>query len=207
MKFRLAYALYLLFIIQVKSFGWKTPYAYSFRKSHRLYGQSGPSISPSVKNLLIGSLIPVILLMDSVNIHLLHSENYVAVADSTGKLSTKLTAKRRYIPRIKQGVVDFLAAKESDEQTRSFIAEKFPDMKRAMSLYGASLRKGEYPDEISRKAEELVTTFESKIDKLKVGPSSKSSDIAAAIESLSNYLEYVKLPSIESGEYSQDKLK
>ena len=65
-----------------------------------------------------------------------------AVADSTGKLSTKLTAKRRYLPRIILGIEKFNALSLSDKiKVDAFINEDLPGFGRAMNLYGASLRK------------------------------------------------------------------
>lgn len=42
---------------------------------------------------------------------------------------------------------------------KQFLDEDLPTLQRAMNLYGLSLRKGEVPDEISRKAEALTDAF------------------------------------------------
>mmetsp|Transcript_11594 Transcript_11594/g.15958 ORF Transcript_11594/g.15958 Transcript_11594/m.15958 type:complete len:195 (-) Transcript_11594:1408-1992(-) len=86
-----------------------------------------------------------------------------ASADSTGKMSTKLTARKRYLPRIVEGYKLFqaLLSNPSVDKIDSFSKDELPGLKRAMNLYGASLRKGEVPDEISREAEQLTASFES----------------------------------------------
>jgi hypothetical protein len=64
------------------------------------------------------------------------------VADSTGKMSSKLTAKKRYLPRVIAGVSAFNDVKTFGGLL-NFEVNEFPSMKRALGLYGASLRKGE----------------------------------------------------------------
>ena len=123
----------------------------------------------------------------------------VAHADSTGKMSTKLTAKKRYLPRIVSGVAEFKAL--GKDLTPAAVATYLSEggdkssgdkLVRAMNLFGLSLRKGETPDEISRTAEKLTTSFETEINKL-----SKSKDLSAQYKSaaavLDQYLEFAKI--------------
>lgn len=121
----------------------------------------------------------------------------VAHADSTGKFSSKMTAKKRYIPRIKSGQEEFKALSKNlnAASVSEYLAgEKGPAEKlvRAMDLYGLSLRKGEYPDDISRQAEKLTKAFEVEVKKL-----GSSKDLAAqykaANAALDNYLDFAKL--------------
>lgn len=62
-----------------------------------------------------------------------------------------------------------------------------------MNLYGASLRKGEYPDEISAKAESLTVKFLAEATKL-----DQISDIKSLLDAtrkaLDEYLTFAKLP-------------
>lgn len=85
-------------------------------------------------------------------------------ADSTGKYSTKLTARRRYRPRILNAIPifqDISQNKISIDASKEFVtSEKFEDLVRAMRLYGVSLRKGELLDDISRKIDSIVDAFE-----------------------------------------------
>jgi len=134
---------------------------------------------------------PMVLLND---IPLISSTSSIVYADSTGKMSTKLTAKKRYLPRIKTGIVLFnqLLQQPTKEGIDSFIADELPNLRRAMSLYGASLRKGEVPDEISRKAESLTESFAREVAKLE-----GSKDIAVQLQqtdfALKEYLQFAKI--------------
>jgi hypothetical protein len=123
----------------------------------------------------------------------------VVHADSTGKMSTKLTAKKRYLPRIVSGVAEFKAL--GKDLTPATVAAFLSDggdksssdkLVRAMNLFGLSLRKGETPDEISRTAEKLTTSFETEVNKL-----GKSKDLAAQYKTaaavLDQYLEFAKI--------------
>ena len=90
----------------------------------------------------------------------------VAHADSTGKMSTKLTAKKRYLPRIVSGVAEFKALGKdlSPTTVASFLSDggdksSSDKLVRAMNLFGLSLRKGETPDEISRTAGTRTTPY------------------------------------------------
>jgi len=84
-------------------------------------------------------------------------------ADSTGKLSTKLTARRRYRPRIIDAIPifnDFISDKTPIESAQTYLSSQtFQDLVRGMRLYGLSLRKGETLDDISREVERITNTF------------------------------------------------
>ena len=121
----------------------------------------------------------------------------IAHADSTGKFSSKMTAKKRYIPRIKSGQEEFRALSKSlnaASVSAYLTGEKSPSEKlvRAMDLYGLSLRKGEYPDDISREAEKLTKVFEVEVKKL---GSAKDlpAQYKAASAALDKYLDFAKL--------------
>ena len=126
------------------------------------------------------------------------------IADSTGKMSTKLTAKRRYLPRIKEGVIKFNAIIKDNSLVTPFIKDELPSLLRAMNLFGASLRKGEVPDETSRQAEAFCTKFSSSF--VALSKSSKTADTKAALEAaraaLDEYLSFAKLSTSSSAEYS-----
>jgi len=133
-----------------------------------LSGYSHAAIFPSLKKLLpkknfvsiaigfhLGTLAPEMDVTKKQQPLEFSGSISVANADSTGKMSTKMTARKRYLPRISAGV------KELNEAIRTskvdeYIANDLPGLGRAMNLYGASLRKGEYPDEVSRQSEKLT---------------------------------------------------
>lgn len=112
------------------------------------------------------------------------------------QFSTKLTAKRRYLPRIEQGRKTFnelLAAKPVDRAAvTSFISNDLDKLEKAMILYGDSLRRGEVPDEISRTAEGLTHAFIRSLRQI-----NPSSDLDASLKeaklAFDNYLAYVKI--------------
>jgi hypothetical protein len=118
-----------------------------------------------------------------------HTSHIYAWADSTGKMSTKLTARRRYLPRIEKGVAEWKTSQGrfTDEQMGSLV--------RAMGLYGASLRKGEIPDEISRQADELTQEFEKEARKFSKTPSKEQYEVT--LKSLDNYLKFAGLDSVD----------
>ena len=114
-------------------------------------------------------------------------------------MSTKLTAKKRYLPRILEGYRKFqsLLVVSDDkiapaEKIKVFAADDLPGLKRAMSLYGASLRKGEVPDEISREAEQLTLTFEAAFQKLSTSKTIDS-DYNLADNAFKSYLSFAKI--------------
>ncbi len=102
----------------------------------------------NIPQIAVASLVPffIIDMTFSSSIKLLPT---IVHADSTGKFSTKLTARKRYLPRIISGVSDLRKALKSPVSSiASFNTDSLPSLLRAMNLYGASLRKGEAPDEI-----------------------------------------------------------
>mmetsp|Transcript_17931 Transcript_17931/g.17998 ORF Transcript_17931/g.17998 Transcript_17931/m.17998 type:complete len:192 (-) Transcript_17931:74-649(-) len=127
----------------------------------------------------------------------------VVHADSTGKMSTKLTAKRRYLPRIAAGVKAFNAAVKDTNLIKTFAETEFPPFKRAMSLYGASLRKGEVPDAISRKAEDLSDEVEKHVKRLSsISGAAVADELVATRIALDEYLTFAKLAVSSDAEYS-----
>ena len=121
-------------------------------------------------------------------------------ADSTGKLSTKLTAKRRYLPRIQSGVKSFNSVKSFDDFL-GFEKNDFPPFQRALGLYGASLRRGELPDEISREAEAKTEAVGRAVQRLKSsGKDAFDSGMKEVRAAMDEYLSFAKLPLSSSSE-------
>lgn len=90
----------------------------------------------------------------------------VAIADSTGKYSTKATAKKRYLPRLKKAVVEFKYLGDSIENGKDFSIASQSYQERiensygtALSLYGSSTRTGEYLDDQSREVQDTLKQF------------------------------------------------
>ena len=123
-----------------------------------------------------------------------------AHADSTGKMSTKLTARKRYLPRIKEGVSKFNLLSTDKSVVDEFFrgsGDKKPgveNLTRAMSLYGASLRVGETPDKISREAEKLTEDFTKLVMKAKANPSKEA--LAPAAAKLREYISFAETHSV-----------
>lgn len=114
-------------------------------------------------------------------------------------MSTKLTAKKRYLPRIVEGYRKFqsLLVVADDgtspaDKIKVFAADDLPGLKRAMSLYGASLRKGEVPDEISREADQLTLSFEAAFQKL-LTSKNVDKDYNLADDAFKSYLSFAKI--------------
>jgi glutathione S-transferase len=125
--------------------------------------------------------------------------NVVSVhADSTGKMSTKLTARKRYLPRITEGVKEFndMAKTPGGTAGDAFLLggkdSKLASLGRAMNLYGASLRKGEVPDAISREAEQLTAKFLNQAEVL--AKTRSPTDASLARKALDTYLDFASLP-------------
>lgn len=121
----------------------------------------------------------------------------VVHADSTGKMSTKLTARKRYLPRIAEGVRQFNALATGDEvAATTFLKGEKPGYEgfvRAMSLFGASLRVGETPDKVSREAEDIVTAFNKEIVKVASSKSAlKKVDLQESASLLKKYIEFAE---------------
>ena len=123
-----------------------------------------------------------------------HPTSLIANADSTGKFSSKMTAKKRYLPRVIEGVNIFESVINSEQELNNFIDSELKGLARAMDLYGASLRKGEVPDEISREATRLTNEFNDSVIKLKtVKSGDKEKAKSEALSTLKNYLEFAKI--------------
>ncbi|CAM9204894.1 unnamed protein product [Scytosiphon promiscuus] len=87
-----------------------------------------------------------------------------ALADSTGKYSSKATAKKRYLPRIVKLVSAFQLLKKdiasgSASAKSEFFVDLLPDSVSAMDLYGSSMKKGEMPDSKSKALQQLAKDF------------------------------------------------
>lgn len=121
-----------------------------------------------------------------------------AQADSTGKLSTKLTARRRYRPRILEAIPlfqDFANGKVSVEEAQSYLSsEKYQELVRGLRLYGLSLRKGEMLDEISRTVEKITDTFVKDCDAF---TSKQKSDLEQLKMIGKDFDDYVKYTEVE----------
>lgn len=133
----------------------------------------------------------------------------IAQADSTGKFSTKLTARKRYLPRINTGVTEFKTltqAKVPSVATLQFVDTTLPNLERAMGLYGLSLRKGETPDEISRTAERLTEVFAqqagSALGATVKDPTKYAVQLSKATAALEEYLKFAGLPGLSSADYN-----
>jgi len=109
-------------------------------------------------------------------------------------MSTKLTARKRYLPRIIEGYKLFqeLLSDSSIDKIEYFSTNELPGLKRAMNLYGASLRKGEVPDEISREAEQLTTSFEASFLRLTKAKDFRD-DLKAVDTAFKAYLSFAKI--------------
>lgn len=169
---------------------------FGLKASNFQLGSSLPQIKCT--SLATFSIIFLVITSSYVDIPIqpLYSSS-VAHADSTGKMSTKLTARKRYLPRILDGVIKFniMAQSPTSQESNDFLSGKDSQgasLIRAMNLYGASLRKGEVPDLISRRAEELTTHFKddlAEVDKLR-----SVSSISEARKSLDAFLDFASLP-------------
>lgn len=170
----------------------RNTFASSFDRSHK-------KIVLVIASTVIGSLSPVLIEQFNTAPSQLIK---VANADSTGKMSTKLTARKRYLPRVIKGEEQFRALSTTGDKAAvdAFIADELAGMKRAMNLYGASLRKGEVPDEISREAEKLTEVFFVSVGKIpgtydKTGASTAAtkSGFEASGSALQSFISYCKI--------------
>ncbi|CAM9457527.1 unnamed protein product [Chrysoparadoxa australica] len=136
-----------------------------------------------------------------------------AVADSTGKLSTKLTAKRRYVPRINAAVTEFqsiegVIAKDPKEwkPAKDFVAVTVPDVASALNLLGSSFKNGEYPDATSKARQAEAAAFIAKMGDLNKALSAKNAPQALKAYGegkglLNKYLDGCELPLLTSEPY------
>lgn len=143
-----------------------------------------------------GVLVDIITLKENYAHHSVPGIVPVAHADSTGKMSTKLTARKRYLPRIADGVNKFNALASDESVASAFLRGDKPGYEgfvRAMNLFGASLRVGETPDKISREAEEIVADFNKEIIKVaKLKTPVKKEDLATAASKLKQYIDFAE---------------
>ena len=139
---------------------------------------------------VIKKTISTIIISSSLTLPIFECNNIVN-ADSTGKMSTKLTARKRYLPRIISGVKGYNDVLFKNKDIDLFKKDELPSLIRAMSLYGASLRKGEVPDAISREAEKITTEFNDCVIR----------NNNQCIEILDEYLKFSKLSESSSNDY------
>ncbi|CAM9523264.1 unnamed protein product [Ectocarpus sp. 4 AP-2014] len=134
-------------------------------------------------------------------------------ADSTGKYSSKATARKRYLPRIVKLVNAFQTLKKdipsgSASPKSEFFVDVLADSVSAMDLYGSSMKKGETPDSKSRALQQLAQDFGSTCNSIgkslgKKGgeeEARKAYDKASSI--LVKYLEGVELEPLGSDVYN-----
>ncbi|CAM9834636.1 unnamed protein product [Ectocarpus fasciculatus] len=134
-------------------------------------------------------------------------------ADSTGKYSSKATARKRYLPRIVKLVNAFQALKKdiatgSASPKSEFFVDVLADSVSAMDLYGSSMKKGETPDSKSRALQQLAQDFGSTCNSIGKslgkkggeGEANKAYDKASSI--LVKYLEGVELDPLGSDVYN-----
>eukprot|EP00904_Undaria_pinnatifida_P012234 jgi/Undpi1/8140/HiC_scaffold_24.g10611.m1 len=126
-----------------------------------------------------------------------------AFADSTGKYSSKATAKKRYVPRIVKFVGAFQLLKKEIANERQvivdpkgeFFAELLPDALSAMVLYSSSMKRGETPDSRSKGLKNLADEFEIACAALAktVGKKGGAAEATSAYDKASTILEaYLK---------------
>lgn len=137
-------------------------------------------------------------------------EGQPAAADSTGKYSSKATAKKRYLPRIAKLVTGFEQLQKdinsgSASASSSFFVDVLPDAIPAMDLYGSSMKRGEYPDSKSRGLQQLANDFGSACAGIAKGLGKKGAnsvkDYENAAKILEQYLKGTELDPIGSPSY------
>lgn len=122
-----------------------------------------------------------------------------AKADRTGKYSTKLTAKRRYLPRIARGL-RYLKAKDADAYTR--VSEDFVT---ALQLFGTSYyAEGNRIGPLERQLTEIAERIDEQTQTFVTGGSSSST---MALDSLLVLVEeYVDVAKMQDSLVSFDTL-
>eukprot|EP00903_Cladosiphon_okamuranus_P016082 g14846.t1 len=134
-------------------------------------------------------------------------------ADSTGKYSSKATARKRYLPRIVKLVSAFQLLKKdiasgSANPRSDFFVDLLPDSLSAMDLYGSSMKKGETPDSKSRALQQLAQDFGSQVNSIakslgkKGGEADASASYDKAAVILAQYLKGVELDPLGSEAYN-----
>jgi len=135
---------------------------------------------------------------------LMLSSPLVVNADSTGKYSTKQTAKKRYLPRVRKGVALFAALDKTLDKPETIQAYNHyvqDNLATAMALYGSSTRIGELPDPKSRTVDKEAEDFVKEIKVL-----AKGRDVKATYEraktNLVAYLAGTKLEPLGDAAYN-----
>jgi len=146
--------------------------------------------SISLKNF-VKNVLSIMVITSSLTFPIL-DDNGIVYADSTGKMSTKLTARKRYLPRIISGVREYNNVMDKKSDIEVFKKDELPSFIRAMSLYGASLRKGEVPDAVSREAEKITNEFNNCVN---------NNNNNQCIDILDQYLKFSKLSESSSNDY------
>jgi len=136
---------------------------------------------------------------------LMLSSPLVVNADSTGKYSTKQTAKKRYLPRVRKGVALFTAlgkTLDKPETIQAYNQYVQDNLATAMALYGSSTRIGELPDPKSRTVDKETEDFVKEIKAL-----AKGGDVKATYEraktNLVAYLAGTKLEPLGDAAYNR----
>ena len=66
------------------------------------------------------------------------------------------------------------------------------------------MRKGEIPDEVSRKAEKLTEVFAAEVKKLDGAKGDKlAQQLEVSKKAINEYLDFAKLPTTDSNDYQQ----
>lgn len=134
---------------------------------------------------------------------LMLSSPSVVLADSTGKYSTKQTAKKRYLPRVRKGVALFAAlgkTLDKPETIQAYNQYVQDNLATAMALYGSSTRIGELPDPKSRTVDKEAEDFVKEIKTLAQGGDVKAT-YERAKANLVAYLAGTKLEPLGDAAY------
>lgn len=104
-------------------------------------------------------------------------------ADRTGKYSTKLTAKRRYVPRIEKGINALgllnVSTGNWQEDVASFVKEEAQDLRTAMELFATTyFSEGNRIGAKERELTECVDQLFKGLDQLK--SAAERGDVAGA---------------------------
>lgn len=153
--------------------------------------------SPSRRHLLLALALTPALLPST------------AFADRTGKYSTKLTAKRRYLPRISRGLstLSTLLTILSDDSTRdwaadasSFVENDAPDLRTAMQLFATTyFSEGNRIGATERALGECVDDIEDAVNALNRAAKSRNRDQAkdVAVRAIAAANKYVDIAKVE----------
>jgi hypothetical protein len=110
-------------------------------------------------------------------------------------MSTKLTARRRYLPKVTQGYEKFSALLSNPNKVDldTYVINELPGLKRVMILYGASLRRGETPDETSRAAEKLTLQFTHAVENAATSNGNLKDLLGKCLGVLDEYIAFAKI--------------